>query len=188
MAWRKAKAMLDDGAIGRLRHVVVTWNVENESTRRRLKNWKTSGGDGGGALGNFVSHSLHAFEWFCGPMTGLSARLSGLPDDPAMETTATASLAFVLRRRRKFCHELCVLSWHWASSGILRRGGDFGARQSDHRLHARLHAQPCAPAGCGAGADRDRARPARPHSATAGSRLWRVSPRAFSTPSSSGGL
>ena len=34
------------------------------STRLRLKNWKTSGDDGGGALGNFVSHSLHYLEWF----------------------------------------------------------------------------------------------------------------------------
>jgi predicted dehydrogenase len=53
MAWRKAKAMLDAGAVGQLRHVVVTWNVENTSTRLRQKNWKTSGGEGGGALGNF---------------------------------------------------------------------------------------------------------------------------------------
>ena len=94
MAWRKAKAMIGDGAIGRLRHVIVNWSVENESTRRRLKNWKTSGDQGGGALGNFVSHSAHYCEWFGGPLTGLSARLAGLPDDHAMETTVTASLAF----------------------------------------------------------------------------------------------
>ena len=94
MAWRKAKAMIDEGAIGRLRHVFVTWNVENETARRRLKNWKTSGEGGGGALGNFVSHSVHYLEWFCGPIAGFSSRLSGLPDDPAMETTVAATLAF----------------------------------------------------------------------------------------------
>lgn len=94
MAWRKAKAMIDDGAIGRLRHIVVTWNVENESTRRRLKNWKTSAGQGGGALGNFVSHSVNYLEWFGGRIGALSARLAGLPDDPAMETTVMASLSF----------------------------------------------------------------------------------------------
>src|SRR5436189_244036 len=32
MAWRKAKALLDAGAIGRLRRVAVNWNVENAST------------------------------------------------------------------------------------------------------------------------------------------------------------
>lgn len=94
MAWRKAKAMIDGGEIGRLRHVIVTWNVENESTRRRLKNWKTSGGEGGGALGNFVSHSVHYLEWFGGPVTGLSARLASPPKARAMETTVTASLTF----------------------------------------------------------------------------------------------
>jgi predicted dehydrogenase len=92
--WRKAKAMLDDGAVGTLRHACVTWNVENASTRLRLKNWKTSGEDGGGALGNLASHSLHYFEWFCGSISGLSARLSGLPDDPAFETNVNLSLAF----------------------------------------------------------------------------------------------
>jgi predicted dehydrogenase len=94
MAWRKAKVLIDSGAIGRLRHVVVTWNVENQSTKLRLKNWKTSGASGGGALGNLASHSLHYFEWFCGPVSELSARLASLPDDPALETTVMLSLAF----------------------------------------------------------------------------------------------
>ena len=93
-AWRKAKALLDDGAIGRLRHVAVTWQVENASTRLRLKNWKTSGGDGGGALGNFAQ-----------PLAALSRMVLRsdrrpvgaavrLPDDPAFETNVALSLAF----------------------------------------------------------------------------------------------
>jgi predicted dehydrogenase len=94
MAWRKAKALLDGGAIGRLRHVAVNWNVESMSTRLRLKNWKTSGDDGGGVLGNFGSHSLHYLEWFGGPIANLSARLSGLPDDPSFETNLLLGLAF----------------------------------------------------------------------------------------------
>jgi predicted dehydrogenase len=94
LAWRKAKALLDEGAIGRLRHVAVNWNVENASTRLRLKNWKTSGDDGGGALGNFGSHSLHYLEWFAGPVANLSARLSGLPDDPSFETNVVLDVAF----------------------------------------------------------------------------------------------
>ncbi len=94
LAWRKAKALLDQGAIGRLRHVAVNWNVENHATRLRLDSWKSRGEDGGGALGNFVSHSLHYLEWLCGPISGLSARLSGMADAPAMETHASLSLAF----------------------------------------------------------------------------------------------
>lgn len=94
LSWRKAKALLDEGAIGRLRHVEVNWNVENYATRMRIKNWKTSGADGGGALGNFVSHCFHYLEWLCGPIVGMSTRLSGLPDQPAMETNAAVSMAF----------------------------------------------------------------------------------------------
>jgi predicted dehydrogenase len=94
LSWRRAKALLDEGAIGRLRHVAVNWNVENYATRMRIRNWKTSGADGGGALGNFVSHSFHYLEWLCGPIVGMSTRLSGLPDDPAMETNAAVSMAF----------------------------------------------------------------------------------------------
>jgi predicted dehydrogenase len=94
LTWRQAKTLLEQGAIGRLRHVGVNWQVENYGTRMRLKNWKTLGDDGGGALGNFVSHCFHYLEWFCGPIVGMSTRLSGLPDDPAMETDAHVSVAF----------------------------------------------------------------------------------------------
>ena len=94
LSFRKAKTLLDEGAIGRLRHVAVNWNVENYGTRMRLKNWKALAADGGGALGNFVSHSFHYLEWFCGPIAGLTARLSGLPDEPTMETNAAISLDF----------------------------------------------------------------------------------------------
>jgi predicted dehydrogenase len=94
LAWRRAKQLLEQAAIGRLRHVTVNWNVENYATLMRIKNWKADGREGGGALGNFVSHSFHYLEWLCGPINGLSARLSGLPDDPTFETGATISLAF----------------------------------------------------------------------------------------------
>ena len=67
MVWRKAKQLLEQGAIGRLRHVTVNWNVENYGTRMRIRNWKADGAEGGGALGNFVSHSFHYLEWLCGP-------------------------------------------------------------------------------------------------------------------------
>lgn len=92
--WRKARTLLTDGAIGGLRHVSVNWNIENYATRTKTENWKTSGRDGGGALGNFASHSFYYLEWLCGPITGLSARLSGLPGEPALETNAVVGLAF----------------------------------------------------------------------------------------------
>jgi predicted dehydrogenase len=96
MAWRHARSLLDGGAVGRLRHVVVTWNVENAATRLHLRSWKTSRAAGGGALGNFVCHCFHYLEWFCGPIRGLSARLSGLPAGDGDEEV-TVALAFTFR-------------------------------------------------------------------------------------------
>ncbi len=92
-SWRRAKAMLDGGAIGRLRHVVVTWNVENQATRLRLESWKTRSNGGGGLLGNFVSHCFHYLEWFCGPISGLSGHVFPLPDRDA-ESSIVLALAF----------------------------------------------------------------------------------------------
>jgi predicted dehydrogenase len=81
-AFRAAEDMLRSRAIGGLRHVSVTWQVESYSNRARLSNWKADQEAGGGALFNFVSHSLNYLEGFAGEITGLSARLAGLPGDP----------------------------------------------------------------------------------------------------------
>ena len=95
MNWLRAKQMLDQGAIGALRHVTVHWHVESRAIQARMRNWKTIGGDdGGGVLGNFISHCFHYLEWFVGPLAGLSARISGLPDDPQTETTVAMAMAF----------------------------------------------------------------------------------------------
>jgi predicted dehydrogenase len=92
MAWQRAKSMLDANAIGALRHVTVHWHVESRAIQMRMRNWKTVGDDGGGVLGNFISHCFHYLEWFCGPIAGLSARVSGLPDDKELETTVAMAL------------------------------------------------------------------------------------------------
>jgi predicted dehydrogenase len=92
-SWQRAKAIIADGTLGRLRHVVATWNVENAVTRLRLKSWKTRPQGGGGVLGNFVCHCLHYLEWFCGPISGLGGRLFVLPDGETQGSLALA-LAF----------------------------------------------------------------------------------------------
>jgi predicted dehydrogenase len=89
-SWRRAKEILDGGSLGRLRHVVVAWNVENAATRLRLASWKTRGSGGGGLLGNFVCHSFHYLEWFCGPIAGLGGRVFPLPDGDAESSIALA--------------------------------------------------------------------------------------------------
>jgi predicted dehydrogenase len=95
MAWRSAKSLLEAGALGRLRHLHVLWNVENAATRLRLTGWKTSRAAGGSVLGNFVCHSFHYLEWFCGPLIGLWARLSSPPGrDPDEKSTVALALEF----------------------------------------------------------------------------------------------
>jgi predicted dehydrogenase len=94
MNWQRAKQMLDQGDIGALRHVTVHWHVESRAIQMRMRNWKTVGDDGGGVLGNFISHCFHYLEWFVGPLAGLSARISGLPDDKDTETTVAMAMAF----------------------------------------------------------------------------------------------
>jgi predicted dehydrogenase len=80
-AFRAAREALRDGIVGRLRHVCVTWQVESYANRVGLATWKTDNSAGGGALLNFVSHSLDYLEWFVGPIQGLSAHLAGMPND-----------------------------------------------------------------------------------------------------------
>lgn len=96
VAWLRTKEMLDAGAIGALRHVTVHWHVESSTIQKRMHSWKASGDDaaGGGVLGNFISHCFHYLEWFAGPIGGLSARVSGLPDGGDLETTAAMALRF----------------------------------------------------------------------------------------------
>jgi predicted dehydrogenase len=94
MAWQRARTMIDEGAIGALRHLTVHWQVENRSIQMRMRNWKTQSDDGGGVLGNFISHCFHYLEWFCGPIAGLSARLGGLPGDDELQTTVAMALGF----------------------------------------------------------------------------------------------
>jgi predicted dehydrogenase len=92
MSWQRAKAMLDNGDIGALRHVAIHWHMENRAIQTRTRNWKTLGDQGGGVLGNFVSHCFHYLEWFCGPIVWLTARLSGLAGDDDLQTTAALAM------------------------------------------------------------------------------------------------
>lgn len=83
-AWREAKDLLDGGAIGVLRHAVVTWNFESYDHRHGLTGWKTDPRRGGGALRHFGSHVLYYLEWLCGPLadvTGATSSWAGATGD-----------------------------------------------------------------------------------------------------------
>ncbi len=89
-AFTIAREMLHKDSIGPIRHVTVNWQTESYTNRARLENWKSSAQLGGGALSNFVSHSLYYLEWFMGPISGLAARLFRIPHDPRPADTSVA--------------------------------------------------------------------------------------------------
>lgn len=74
-AWRRAKTLMDEGRLGRLRHAVVSWHVETAAHRSGARSWKTSPEDGGGALNLFCSHTLYYLEWLLGRIERVSVRL-----------------------------------------------------------------------------------------------------------------
>ena len=89
-ALRKAHEIIESQALGPLRHVAVAWQVESFANQARIESWKTDQRAGGGALSNFISHSLDYLEWLGGPINGLSARLAGMPGDSRRNDTFVA--------------------------------------------------------------------------------------------------
>lgn len=80
-AWQQALQLMACGAIGRLRYVNVRWHVLTFANKMRRESWKTRSTDGGGTLGNFVTHTVDYLELFGGPMVRLRAQLDRAPDD-----------------------------------------------------------------------------------------------------------
>ena len=80
-AFRRAKELADGGAIGRLTHIVVNWQVETYANRLGVNSWKTSSGTGGGALYAFLSHVLYYVEGLAGPAHRLMASMFKQPTD-----------------------------------------------------------------------------------------------------------
>jgi predicted dehydrogenase len=95
-AFCAARRLLMEGCLGKVRQVSLSWHVENHANRPGIENWKTDRASGGGTLTNFVSHALDYLEWFLGPISGLQARLAGMPNDPRCNDTSVAmALQFV---------------------------------------------------------------------------------------------
>ena len=112
--WRRAKALLQEQAVGPLRHVMVTWNVENYATRMRIKSWKTNPATGGGVLGNLVSHCFHYLEDFCGPITKpFGAAVRSAERDDTERKHGRACRHVCRRGRRHLGHEQRRLSRRW---------------------------------------------------------------------------
>lgn len=64
--WIEAKKKLDDGEIGRLENVQITWKTLSFSKGEYDSSWKFNAADGGGMLSNFGSHVFNYVEHFFG--------------------------------------------------------------------------------------------------------------------------
>lgn len=121
--WRRAKELIDGGVLGTLRHAVVTWHVENYATRMRLESWKTDSANGGGALGNFVSHCFYYLEYFCGPMRDMSANLFGLPGEKS-RSESSVSLSGTFRSGAAYMLSMSAASYLGSGHRIAFHGED----------------------------------------------------------------
>lgn len=85
-AWQRCRELVAEGAIGEVRHAVVTWLLESYDVRQGLRTWKTDAGAGGGATRFFGSHLMYNLEWLLGAVRSVrgateSARDLNLPGD-----------------------------------------------------------------------------------------------------------
>ena len=69
--WRQAAGLIASGAIGSVKHFAYHWAVETWSGRTSPASWKSAEEDGGGTLGNFVSHVFHNVSALLGPVAGI---------------------------------------------------------------------------------------------------------------------
>jgi predicted dehydrogenase len=91
-AWQRLKSLLDDKAVGRLRHAALSWRTEIYAVRHQQRSWKTRPAEGGGVLNTFVSHCIYNLEWLFGPIKTVNARL--FPPDGEDELRLEAWLDF----------------------------------------------------------------------------------------------
>jgi predicted dehydrogenase len=86
--WERARQLVDAGAIGRVRHVTVSWHVETYANRERLHTWKTNAAQGGGALNDFGVHCIYYLEQLLGPIETIWAA----PHDATNDVLAILAL------------------------------------------------------------------------------------------------
>ena len=77
VAFQQAKQILAQKKLGRIRHVLLSWQMETYVNRHHIRSWKNEAQKGGGALQSFMSHSFYYLEWLLGPIQALNARLRG---------------------------------------------------------------------------------------------------------------
>jgi len=90
--WRRARQILEEGAVGRLHSVHVRWLFRSYDHKNNIQGWKTCPKEGGGALSFYVSHVFYNLEHFFGKIESLKCKLHGSP--PYEETHVRLDLTF----------------------------------------------------------------------------------------------
>jgi predicted dehydrogenase len=72
-AWRKLIDLVEGGSLGAPRKAAVSWKVETRAARDGTVSWRTSVENGGGALFNFVSHSVHYLRQLFGKIVAVQS-------------------------------------------------------------------------------------------------------------------
>jgi predicted dehydrogenase len=95
---KQAKALIDQGAIGKVHH--VHWTAFLSASRKPLRRygWLWNRELGGGWIGAFGSHAIDAMRWWVGEITGASGacrtELPLRPDENGAQQVCTAEDAF----------------------------------------------------------------------------------------------
>jgi predicted dehydrogenase len=93
--WSRARELLEQGAIGPVRHLKLSWRFLSHDIRHKLEGWKTRPEEGGGALSFYCSHLFYNLEFFLGKMRALRCGLVHAPETPgAGETGVNLAVEF----------------------------------------------------------------------------------------------
>lgn len=74
--WQRAKQLLDNKALGKLKHISVSWDFLSFHIKNNATSWKTDVNEGGGALSFYFSHTLHYLEYFAGEISDIKSNFS----------------------------------------------------------------------------------------------------------------
>jgi len=78
-----AKSFIDEGKLGKVRHVNINWISKNWTNPHRPWTWRSVHGKGGGAIGALGVHAFDYLQWLLGPISSVVANMETcLPKRP----------------------------------------------------------------------------------------------------------
>ena len=100
--FKRLRALLQEGALGKPRKVSVDWTTQSYAQRRQQWGWKTDARRSGGVLTMLGSHVLYLLEWLLGPvelMSAVSSNAATAPFTPSGEIAAEDTVQWHARTK-----------------------------------------------------------------------------------------